>query len=294
MKMSMYVATILAMFALSTAQGAVIFAQDFSDGGVPADYETGGSASGSLFTDIGHNADGTTAITANQLVIGTPQQASTANYDAGWGVTGLTLNSGDIMRFDVDIRFDITTGTGNYGPFGAITFGDYNGTYSEYPHDGSKFTAIGLRRSGGTQMQVEPVNGTSFKVTYGDTNTLTVFMNSTGVAQTYVGPDSLTYNLSVSNQVDVNTNPYVQGSYAVWIGNTIMGDDLAAPTFTHSTNGHNTSAVLDTVMMYGNGDSGVGIESGFDNFSVESIPEPASLGLLLGAFGLVAWRRFRA
>lgn len=283
----------IAFLAVGAAQAGNIFQQDFAYGGGTTDYETGGPASGSLFTDIGNNADGTIAITSNQLVIGTPQVTSTANYDAGWGVTGLTIASGDIMRFEVEVGFDITTGTGDFGPMGAITFGDYNGTYSTYPHDSNKFTTIGLRRAGGTQMRFEPVNGTNFDVTYGDTNTLTIFMNDTGVAKTYVGPDSLTYNLSVSNLVDVNTDAYVQGSYAIWIGNTIMGDDLAAPTYVHA-GAHNTSSVLDTVMLYANGDPDVGIETTFDNFSIASIPEPSTLALALIALGgLTFFRRRR-
>jgi hypothetical protein len=221
------------------------------------------------------------AITSNKLVIGVPQNATrTGTYDAGCGVTGQSIASGDIMKFEVDLTFDITTGSGEFGPMGAITFGDYNGSYNTYPHDSSKFTAIGLRRSG-SNMRFEPVNGSDFEVTYGDTNTLTLFMNDTGVAQSYVGPDGGTYNLSVSNQVDVNTDPYVQGSYAIWIGNSIMGDDLVAPTFTHATNGHTASAILDTVMMYANSDGDVGIESTFDNFAISSIPEPSTIAMVM-------------
>lgn len=80
----------------------------------------------------------------------------------------------------------------------------------------------------------------------------------------YVGPYNLTYNLSLSNLTDSNltdsnSDPYVQGTNAVWLGNTIMVDDASSP---RSLRGgiHYSSAVLDTVMMYGNGDPDVGSE----------------------------------
>lgn len=227
----------------------VIFSQDFSYGGTVGDYETGGSATGSLFTDIGHSADGDVAVTNEALALDLPMGPNTESYDAGWGVTA--LGDGGVMLLKMMVTYE-AQGPNDWGPFGHVTFGDYNGNYNTYPHNASKFARIGLRRSG-TNMQYEPEGAANFTVPYGTTHILRVYLNDSGVAETYLGPDGEVYDLSVWNRTDGGGNPYVAGSYAVWVDDVIQSDNIEANNYIHS--GTYNTRVLDTVMMCGDADT---------------------------------------
>lgn len=281
--------------AVVTTQAGVVFQQDFSLSTVLGDYllEPVGTAN---FHDIGATAVDGAVATNHSMLLRMPMNSVTPNT-AGFFRGSMGNGSTGLMTFQVDFTPWRSYTVNKWNPWGGMTFGDYADTssYTTYQHLNGTFSGVEFRE-GGSKVIIRGAGSADTLVDYHKTYRLTVFMNDSGVAQQYLGPDGQVYDLSVTEATAVIastglTGTYIRGSIAIWVSDysnpsapvhIAVADNRAANTYLHSGTHYDTK-VLDTVLASWSGrkDTGdIGIE--FDNFVVsDSLPPLPPKGTLI-------------
>jgi len=295
----MKVLTILTAMAVMAAgaTAAEVFNQDFSDGGVVADYVTGGGASGSLFDNIAADAGASATIDANSVLLW--QDGAVSNSDAGLAKAALTSSPG-LMTFQADVTIDRTTTSSTYTNAAGLSFGNRTTSqrYDVYMHGSTIFQNVYFKSQGSNAAGYNIMGTGVYDFAYGTAYAMRIFLNDSDVAQTYLGPDGGTYNLSATPGTGGT-----YGSYAVWMDDMLVIDDAQARTYVHSGNFNNKD--LDSFLVNWTGSQVVSDSIRLDNVVVldhlpqpeqtaDAIPEPATMGLLaIGGIAVLLRRRRR-
>lgn len=277
-----------------TAAGAVLFHQDFSSSSDVADYMSATPDSSQFHSIAVQNGAGVAINGGLQFTFTQANPVETGGFFRG------SLGSGGVMHFSGAFTPEPVS-AGKFGPTGHLTFGDFADTSDNttYNHLNSLFAEVNFRNSG-NNLKVE-AGGGSLDLPFGGNYVLNVYMNDSGVAQSYIGPDGNTYELTVASAVDVKDVTYTQGSFAVWVTD-LSGDgpthasivtNAPANTYTHNANGHNDSRVLDSILFDYAGRND--FDSGFtwSEITVHDaiVPEPSAVMLLGLAVPMVMRRR---
>jgi hypothetical protein len=209
----------------------VIFSQDFSSSTVVSNYV--GSDPGD-FDDISAEVDGGTwSISGGRLVLNRTGASSTDN-DAG-----LTLLDFPCSPTVLHVSFSLAVSGWSASQYqtGAVCFdiGSFTGVfdYTSGGALGNVFNGVCVKGQGPNSFTLStegvlastnyPANGTAIAVSY--------FLNKSGAAKSYKGPDGVTRSLAAN-------------SVSVWAGSTLLLDNIAA------SNG-SSSALTDLRVRWG-------------------------------------------
>jgi hypothetical protein len=240
------------------AEADLLFSQNFSSSTNYQDYVANdytNTVTGNdkfNYLDIGQSA--IVSATGNNW-----QLSNTGDGDTAFGKT-LSATPVPLLRMQFDVGFAFTgqtegTAIGYFqfgSPAGGASWGDVGFTVGSV--DNSFGILLGTGNFTGTQ-------------------TVTMFLNGSGSTTTYSNP--------LGNQQSV-----ANGYNDVWVGNTFAGSLL----YPWSSNPAN--AITGFRYVAPNGWLVGQVTTTFDNFNVQSVPEPATLGMVsIAAAGLLLFRR---
>jgi hypothetical protein len=265
----------------TSAPAAIVFDQDFSSSNTLADYVSATPNSGQ-FNDISTEGELATVSVANGALVfdmSPDTNGSTApNPDTGLlRSTDLATPVPGLLNVEMTLTYSRDDTTSNFGPGPSLQIGDFASTATNYGSSvtADRFDEIGFRRNGLTSYWVELSTTDRVAATFGSEATLSYFLNDSGAAADFLGPDNVTRSLD-------------NDTVALFVGNTLVATNHAA------TNGSSSDLSSFRFIAHDGSDTSLQISriTVRDDFGV--VPEPASAGLLaLGAGAMLLGRRRR-
>jgi hypothetical protein len=260
----------------------VIFDQTFTSSdstfgtSVDSSY-TSTTPNSSQFNDISANDTfNSVAIQGGQLVFDLevdPNGSTAPNPDTGLlRATDLKTPVPTLMTMIVTMTYSRDVAAGNFGPGPVFQIGDFPTTATNYGGTvaADRFDDFGFRRNGSTAYYIELSTTERVQVNFGTEQTLTFFLNDSGAAANYVGPDNVSRSLT-------------DNSVALFVGTTLVGNSHAA------ANGSSSDLSSFRIIAHDGADTRLSINriTVRDDLSA-AVPEPSSLlaGSVLGAIAL--------
>jgi hypothetical protein len=241
------------------AEAELLFSQNFTSGTSVSDYNANtvtGTVTGNdkfNYVDIGQSAIVSAA--GNNW-----QVSNTGDGDTAWGKT-LSATPLPLLRFQVDVTLAFAAGLTLGDPIGYFDFGSPANGASSWGN--MAFTV-------GSAANTWGILGGSGEFT--GTQTVTMFLNDSGSGAQYTNP--------LGNQQSV-----ANGYNDVWIGNVFAGS-INYPWIDDRNDITGFRYVSPNGWLVGQ------TTTTFDNFNVQSVPEPATLGMVsIAAAGLLLFRR---
>lgn len=198
-------------------QGAVVFQQNFAGSTAQTDYENATSPTTGQFNDIGEEADGGSwsINTAGQLELARIGATGTNN---GAGLTRTTDFAGPPAVLSVKFDFGAEVNTWQ-NDVATLDIGNFSSVqdYNYFSPTQNVFARLAIDGAGSNGIRFE-LGGMLSAAIPGDGTMVTVswFLNKSGSLQTYRAPDGSAHVLHT-------------GASSLWVGNTCVADDLAAP-----------------------------------------------------------------
>lgn len=266
----------------SAASAGIVFQQDFSSSNTLGDYISATPNDGQ-FHDI--SADGalnTVALSGGHVVFDMEPDTngSTApNPNAGMLRADMSNTTG-LMSLKMVFTYTRETAASNFGPGPSIQIGDFPTTATNYRSSvtADRFDEILFRRNGANNFWVELNDSTDrVQTPFGQATEITYFLNDSGSAASYVGPDGVTRSLNADAVALFVGTTLVAHNHAATNG---ASSDLTGFRFIGIDGGSATDFAIDSILIR-------------DDFDI--VPEPASLALLaIGGVTLLTARRGRA
>ena len=269
-------------FGVASARAERVFWQDFTFSSETNIYVSA-TPDNSQFHNLGTNAGGRASIEDGGLLF---------SYEATGGSAGflraeLTAAPG-LMRFQAQITIDRTNAASGdtFTDISSFYFGDRPKTdvYDVYPHLNALFEGVRFKGQGAYGGGYSVEGTAAYDYQFGQSYTLTVLLNDSGVGQSYTGPDEISgYGLSSLSTNDADGDPYAQGTYAVWMDTDLVVSNAAANTFVH--NGNWNSRDLDTVWLKWDGNNASLFSVWFDEIKIwDTLDIPPSLPVGMAVF----------
>jgi hypothetical protein len=256
-------------------RASVIFSQDFSAGGTPANYVSSTPNSGQ-WNAIGVSGSGTTVSIANGAL----------QYIHNGANAGSFTRNTDFSPIPTAISYSFALTVSGVSTTTPITSGAVWGVGSGYGTQNSDPTstlnnsrfAVGFNTDGTFSLHAVGASATS-SFSSGTTLNLTWVINDSGSTLSYLGPDG-------------NTDTVGNGKWDLWTGNTILLDEKSADNA--------ATSLSELKFVFENNAANATIT--MDNFNISDltpVPEPAEWGAisgfgLLGICGLRTWRERRS
>ncbi|MBK1859228.1 hypothetical protein [Cerasicoccus arenae] len=266
----------------SVSHAATIFEQNFNSSNTVSDYVLpGGTASGSLFTDISGPAGMTQSITNGALLLS--NVSGSGNDSQGFRYTG-GFTGGTPSFLMVEYDFDLTTSSNSTGQTNFV-FGNNDEVSRPYGQGSISTTnsfgyvaVKGGNTAGTIQISVNTTSGFQIPAfTPEGTLTFRLYLNDTGGNVNYVGPNGGNYT---SNSETISVWYEDGGTWNDYNLNVAANSgDLYGFRFIHKNTAE--SVAIDNIAIY---DSTV-------------IPEPSQVALAMGSFllvGAMIYRRRKA
>lgn len=270
------------------ASAAIVFQQDFSGGGVPADYTMSGTASGSLFDDIGADveeggpASGYTITIddgALRMEAGSETVGSQGFYYTQWENDPLQQ-----ALFSFTLTLARTNSVSDFGPAATFIIGTEGNT--DGPFDSSTSAAGSFlqwtMRATGADWQLENSGEAAqlIDLPYGTAIDFQIALNNSGAPINFLGPDGAIHT------VDHQQYSLFYNSGSGWLlaFDSILG---RGP--------YNGNSPEIEGFRFQEGRSN--LVATWDNFSVNDtlpVPEPSFVGLLLAMSVWPALKRRRS
>lgn len=265
---------------LTSSQAATIFSQDFTSSTNVNDYV--GADTASQFQALEQGGAGTTmstAIASDALEWTNITDGPGATPQSGWALTA-DYNEMALFSAQISLTFGSSSFT-NGNDVALFQIGSYASTTggAGLP-TGTTRNSLGFRYISGTDVTVN-LNGDlvdTQSIAFDTATTFTLYGNANGGdGLMYLGPDGLTHTLD-------------EDRISVFIGTTLFKDNVAVGNAARDIDefrmGYNTR------LGGGNIDGGtLSLNSLVINNDLNIVPEPTSIALLTGSFGLLLLRR---
>jgi hypothetical protein len=245
------------------SQGTVLWSQDFSSGGVPADYDDGVANEFDGITTSG--AAFSWSISGNSIL----GDRSGSNSGALSRTTDLSI-SPNMAYFQFDFApVDITTAaTSSIVAYLGSNLNTNNSAATN--SDVHSRFSINLTNATTEEWTVRDINGgTTYGTLFTGTQKLTLIANNTGSALPYDLGGGVSGTLA-------------DDKFDLWVGSTLAFDDAAATTGA-------VVSITDFKLLWNAGNG----TATFDNIVVGSIPEPATIVCIISGTAMLLMRRRR-